>query len=198
VQSCGERFVSARINVCLRTVANVFTTGSIVSGSSDAGDAFAGLVAKNYGLITRSGSSATVTADGDTAGLVINNEGTITESYMAGPVSSISSHGSAGGLVGFSSGTITQSFVSGFVRSSVSPTVGGICASCSGLGNDVYWNVETTGQSSSGGNLPASNGLTTAQMSNPASFAGWDFTTNGAWVMPVGATHPVLRWQTEH
>jgi hypothetical protein len=35
-------------------------------------------------------------------------------------------------------------------------------------------------------------------MSNPASFVGWDFGANGAWAMPLGATHPVLRWQVEH
>ena len=177
------------------TVANVFTSGSIAtSGGNDAGDTFAGLVATNYGLIARSGSSATVTADGSVAGLVLGNEGTITESYATGPVSGISSHGPAGGLVGLNGGTITQSFVSGHVTS-VSREVGGVCASCGGLGNDVYWDVQTTGQPSSGGNLPLSNGLTTAQMSNPASFVGWDFSTNGVWAMPSGATHPVLRWQ---
>lgn len=47
-----------------------------------------------------------------------------------------------------------------------------------------------------GGTLPAANGLTTAQMSNPANFdSSWDFSSTGAWAMPVGATHPVLRWQ---
>ncbi|MFP3648247.1 filamentous hemagglutinin, partial [Paraburkholderia sp. SIMBA_054] len=75
--------------------------------------------------------------------------------------------------------------------------VGGVCAYCSGLGSNVYWNAETTGVATSGGNLPPSNGLTTAQMSDPASFAGWDFSSNGAWTMPAGATHPVLRWQVE-
>ncbi|MEW9584347.1 filamentous hemagglutinin N-terminal domain-containing protein [Paraburkholderia sp. DGU8] len=177
------------------TVANVFTSGSIASsGGSDSGDSFAGLVATNYGLIARSGSSATVTADGSVAGLVLANQGTITQSYSIGPVSGISSHGPAGGLVGSNSGTITQSFVSGPVRS-VSREVGGVCSGCGGLGNDVYWDVQTTGQPSSGGNLPASNGLTTAQMSTPVSFAGWDFGPNGVWAMPAGATHPVLRWQ---
>jgi hypothetical protein len=176
------------------TVADVFTSGAIATDSNNSGDSFAGLVANNYGLIARSGSSATVTADGATAGLVIDNQGTITQSYATGPVSGISSHGPAGGLVVGNGGTITQSFVSGPVRS-VSRQVGGICASCDGLGNDVYWDVQTTGQPSSGGNLPASNGLTTAQMSAPASFVGWDFSSNGAWVMPPGATHPVLRWQ---
>jgi filamentous hemagglutinin family protein len=177
------------------TIANVFTSGSIVSEGSDSGDSFAGLVAENYGLIARSGSNATVSADGATAGLVIGNQGTITESYMAGSVTSSSSHGFAGGLVASNTGTITQSFVTGPVRS-VSRFVGAICVDgCDGIGNDVYWDVQTTGQSSSGGNLSASNGLTTAQMSDTASFVGWDFGPNGAWVMPPGATHPVLRWQ---
>lgn len=94
-------------------------------------------------------------------------------------------------------GTITQSFASGPVVST-SPYAGGICSSdlCDGvLGKDVYWNAQTTGQLTSGGNLPASNGLTTAQMSNPASFIGWDFGPHGTWVMLPGATHPVLAWQ---
>jgi hypothetical protein len=55
-----------------------------------------------------------------------------------------------------------------------------------------------TGQAESGGNLPASNGLTTAQMSDPSSFVGWNFGSDGAWAMPAGATHPVRRWQVEH
>ncbi|CAD6558786.1 hypothetical protein LMG28727_06716 [Paraburkholderia kirstenboschensis] len=176
------------------TIANVFTSGVIAS--RNLGNEYAGLVATNFGLIARSGSSAAVTADGNVGGLVIGNEGTITESYATGPVLGLTSHGPAGGLVGGGSGgTITQSFASGPVTA-VSPQTGGICASsCGGLGNDVYWNVQTTGQPSSGGNLPASNGLTTAQMSDPTSFAGWDFGPNGVWVMLPGATHPVLAWQ---
>jgi hypothetical protein len=35
-------------------------------------------------------------------------------------------------------------------------------------------------------------------MSNAASFAGYDFGPNGAWAMPSGATHPVLRSQLAH
>ncbi|MFL9966395.1 filamentous hemagglutinin N-terminal domain-containing protein [Paraburkholderia sediminicola] len=176
------------------TIANVFTSGAITSGNL--GNDYAGLVANNFGLIARSGSSATVTADEVAGGLVFSNAGTITESYATGPVTGLSSHSSAGGLVGtfINTGTITQSFASGRV-SADSTRAGGICVSCSNLGSDVYWNVQTTGQPTSGGNLPASNGLTTAQMSDPKSFAGWDFGPNGVWVMLPGATHPVLAWQ---
>ncbi|MGF6854327.1 filamentous hemagglutinin N-terminal domain-containing protein [Paraburkholderia sp. CI3] len=184
------------------TIANVFTSGSISQPFPGAGYMFAGLAADNRGLIERSGSSVSVAGDSDiagvpgVAGLVLANEGTITESYATGSVSS-GPQGRAGGLVLLNVGTINQSFASGPVISS-SPYAGGICSAdlCSGhLGSDVYWNVQTTGQSSSGGNLPASNGRTTAQMSAPASFVGWDFGPSGAWTMPPGATHPVLTWQ---
>jgi hypothetical protein len=47
-----------------------------------------------------------------------------------------------------------------------------------------------------GGTAPAAtNGLTTVQMSNQASFVSWSFAPSGAWAMPAGATYPVLRWQ---
>ncbi|MFL6641516.1 MAG: filamentous hemagglutinin, partial [Paraburkholderia graminis] len=70
-----------------------------------------------------------------------------------------------------------------------------------GISANVYWDKQTTTRSVSAGTgpqLPASNGLTTAQMSDPASFVGWDFGPTGAWVMPAGASHPVLRWQPGH
>jgi hypothetical protein len=65
--------------------------------------------------------------------------------------------------------------------------------------DNVYWDMETTGATEGGGTLPASNGFTTAQMSNPASFdTPWDFSATDAWAMPAGTTHPVLRWQLDH
>lgn len=179
-------------------IANTFVSGYLAPDSNDAGASLGGLVGTNYGTIARSGSSADVVADSGGGGLVFSNQGTITQSYATGSVSANESRGSSGGLVNNGSGAITQSFATGAVSAYNVVTVGGICDYCTGVGRDVYWNVETTGQAQSGGNLPASNGLTTAQMSDPRSFAGWNFGSDGAWVMPAGATHPVLRWQVEH
>ncbi|MGF6853358.1 filamentous hemagglutinin N-terminal domain-containing protein [Paraburkholderia sp. CI3] len=179
------------------TVVNTFTSGENTCMGC-LGAALAGLVGANYGLIARSGSSAAVATGGEGAGLVDNNYGRIDQSYATGSVTGYYSHSVAGGLVVDNSGSITQSFASGAVTATTPIFVGGICWGCSGLGDDVYWNVETTRQTSSGGNLPASNGLTTAQMSQPASFVGWDFGPNGAWAMPTGATHPIFRWQEVH
>jgi len=45
--------------------------------------------------------------------------------------------------------------------------------------------------------VPDANGLTTAQMSNPVNFIGWNFGPGGVRAMPAGATHPVLAWQLD-
>ncbi|CAD6549605.1 hypothetical protein LMG28727_04985 [Paraburkholderia kirstenboschensis] len=179
-------------------IVNTFTSGYVSGSSNAAGASIGGLVGTSYGTIARSGSNATVSADSGGGGLVFDNEGTITQSYATGIVAANESRGSSGGLIHHGNGTVTESFATGQVSAFNRVTVGGICDYCTGLGSDVYWNTETTGQAKSGGNLPASNGLTTAQMSDPTSFVGWNFGSNGAWVMPAGATHPVLRWQVEH
>lgn len=179
-------------------IVNTFTSGYVSGYSNASGATIGGLVGTNYGMIARSGSNATVYADSGGGGLVFDNEGTITQSYATGIVAANESRGSSGGLIHHGNGTVTESFASGKVSAFNLVTVGGVCEHCSGLGSDVYWNKETTGQAESGGNLPASNGLTTAQMSDPNSFVGWSFGSDGAWAMPAGATHPVLRWQVEH
>jgi hypothetical protein len=46
---------------------------------------------------------------------------------------------------------------------------------------------DDTPQTSGSGNLTASNGPTTARMSNPANFIGWDFRPNGTWTIPWAA-----------
>ncbi|MBT2794024.1 filamentous hemagglutinin N-terminal domain-containing protein [Paraburkholderia strydomiana] len=177
------------------TIMNTFTSGFIGPQSNFSTTSMGGLVGTNYGTIGRSGSSARVYHGSAGAGLVYDNQGTISQSYATGIVYAVASRGSSAGLVHDNSGTVSEAFATGGVYSTLR---GGVCVSCTGVGSDVYWNTETTGEAQSGGNLPPSNGLTTAQMSDPKSFVGWNFGSDGAWAMPAGATHPVLRWQVEH
>ncbi|MGF6961888.1 filamentous hemagglutinin N-terminal domain-containing protein [Paraburkholderia youngii] len=167
-----------------------------------------GLVGGNGGTIVQSYATGPVSGGyhGSGGGLVGANGGTISQSYATGQV-----YGpfSAGGLALSNTGLIEQSFASGEVLgpSFQGPdygTYGGIVAyqglpAGVPLASNVYWDKETTTRTKSSGygaQLPASNGLTTAQMSNPASFdASWDFSETGTWVIPTGATHPILRWQ---
>ncbi|MGF6416287.1 filamentous hemagglutinin N-terminal domain-containing protein [Paraburkholderia sp. MM5482-R1] len=171
---------------------------------NDAGEA-GGLVGVNTGRIVQSFTTADVSGDVrmEPGGLVGINSGTVSQSYAAGRVLGLFA---AGGLAFANSGVIEQSFAVGPVLgpSYQGPgygTYGGIVAyGASGtIAGNVYWDKETTTRTVSTGDvsqLPASNGFTTAQMSNPASFdASWDFSQTGAWVMPAGATHPILRWQ---
>lgn len=178
-------------------IANAYTTGSAAEATQE-GTTFGGLVGRNEGNIERSWSSASVSGSSANGGLVGENLGSITQSYATGSVSPTYSTGFGGGLVGINDGTISQSFATGAVLTLLMPTHGVIGFGSGTLAPDVYWNTQTTGQPLSGGTLPTSNGLTTAQMSNPASFSGYDFGPDGVWAMPAGATQPVLRWQVAH
>ena len=175
-------------------VANVFASGSLDVFVVMAG----GLVGQNQGLIERSAADVAVQGTMNVAELVGENDGTISQSYATGPASGLHPGGYAEGLVYQNKGAISQSFITGAVFQN--PFDGGSPVAIAGNNTggasaDNYWNVETTGLTNGGGGVPASHGLTTAQMSDPASFVGWDFSANGAWVMPAGWTHPVLRWQ---
>ena len=166
-----------------------------------------GLAAVNSGLISQSFATGPVAVSGCSAtgggGLVGSNSGTISQSYATGSTMFTgcrpgNTHCGGAALVIDNSGTITQSFATGPV---IQPAYGpiGIARSNDGtIANDVYWNTSTTGATIGvkyGTPIPTANGLTTAQMSTPTSFVGFDFSPTGVWAMPVGATHPVLRWQ---
>jgi filamentous hemagglutinin family protein len=177
-----------------------------------------GLVGENDGAIEQSYSSGSVSgyqigtshSGGSTAvpgGLVGVNNGSISQSYETGAVTNSCYYSpcGAGGLVDINNGTISQSFTSGAVTIEAQGDldergrIGAIAEANHGtIANDAYWNKDTTGLTvgvGTGTPLPASHGLTTAQMSNPASFSGWNFSTTGAWALPAGYQHPILRWQ---
>lgn len=191
--------------------------GTIMRAGSNAGVSTyginGGLVGVNRGYIVQSYATADVggVAFGDTSavdggGLVGVNNGTISQSYSASSLVGQPYTIVAAGLAGYNNGTITQSFATGPV-SGLSPIphqsaqLAGITngnpvgASGGTVGSDVYWDVQTTGQTNGGPGVSDANGLTTAQMSNPASFVGWNFGPGGVWAMPAGATYPVLAWQ---
>jgi filamentous hemagglutinin family protein len=167
-----------------------------------------GLVGINNGLILQSYATGSVGggSHGSQGGLVGSNSstGVINQSYATGLISTSTE---AGGLVGINAGLIEESY-SAATRSAAGPqfaTYGGIAAENTGtIANNVFWNTATTRGApgvgiASSTQIPAANGLTTAQMSVPASFgSSWNFSPNGTWAIPSGATSPVLRWQVEH
>jgi filamentous hemagglutinin family protein len=164
-----------------------------------------GLVGTNNGLILQSYATGNVNGGthGVQGGLVGTNSstGVINQSYATG---TISTEVGAGGLVGNNAGLIEGSY-SAATRAAGGPPgapYGGIAEENTGtIANNVFWDADTAGGApgvANGTQIPAANGLTTAQMSVPASFgSSWNFSPNGTWAIPAGATSPVLRWQVE-
>lgn len=197
-----------------------WNNGTIVRSSSDAAvrseGGAGGLVGSNGGTIQQSFAAGDVIAfahTGGGGGLAATNTGLISQSYATGAVQFAPNYcggygstclsGAAAGLVLRNTGTIEESFSASPLTNRYGPaggppTVGVADVNNGTVASNVYWNKETTGTSigvNTGTPVPAANGLTTAQMATPASFAGYDFGPDGVWALPAGATHPVLRWQ---
>jgi PKD repeat protein len=165
------------------TISNSSSTGSVSSSDNKVG----GLVGYNKGTIGNSYSSSSVNSNNhnQVGGLVGLNGGTINNSYSTG---SVSGNVLIGGLVGDNHGTINNSYSAGSV--SGNSWVGGLVGlNCGGTINNSYWDIETSGQSTSDGG----EGKTTTEMKQQATFVGWDF--DNIWAIEEDVTYPFLQWQ---
>lgn len=187
----GNRYAGGLIGRTTGDVSNSFSTGS-VSGSSFLG----GLIGGNFATVARSYSSAAVSGGSVAGGLVGENGGSIANSFSTGAVAGQSF---IGGLVGVSFGTsggdITNSYSSGSVTGTAS--VGGLVGRLDyATISNGYWNTETSGTTVgvgevTNGGVAGVTGLTTTQMKQQGSFAGFDFTN--VWGINEGVSYPFLR-----
>ena len=170
-----------------------------------------GLVGENKGTVSQSYSTGPVLGIHDVGGLVGRNEGTVSQSYSTG---SVGGYGSVGGLVGWNEGTVIQSYSTGLVAGNVSVgglvgdnygsgatitqsystgsvegdgSVGGLVGDNGGTVIQSYWDIETSGQSTSAGG----EGKTTAEMKKTVTFVDWDFVN--IWAIVEGETYPYLQ-----
>jgi len=183
----GGRYVGGLVGDNIGAIAQSYSTGS-VSGDVVVG----GLVGSNDGAstVTQSYSMGSVVGNGSyIGGLAGINNGTITQSYASGSVEGNDSASfGVGGLVGYNTGTVTQCYSTGSV--SGSSDVGGLIGgNDSGSITQSYWDMQTSGQSSSAGG----EGKTTAEMKQQATFVGWDFIN--IWGIINTNTYPYLLWQ---
>ena len=178
------------------SVARCYSSGYLVTtGYLQYGTA-GGLVGYLNGSISESYSTCTVTStqvNSDYGGLAGGSSGTITDSYARGNVGT-GSTSTVGGLVGrWVDGAIRRSYSTGAVSGTNSTTTHGFLgySSTSSVYPDsaCFWDTQTSGWSSGGGNA---TGQTTANMQTASTFtgAGWDFTNT--WEI-VGSNYPTLR-----
>jgi len=204
---------------------NSSVTGSYATGSvTGSGDRVGGLVGYNHDNSSIDDSYATGNVDGsgnEVGGLVGYNHdnSSIDDSYATGNVSGNNNVGafagrnalsstitnsystghadgndSVGGFAGLntSSSSVTNSYSTGIVTGNAN--VGGLIGSSpGGTATNSYWNTQTSGQATSDGGT----GLTSAQMMEMASFAGWDISDEGGagtvWRIYEGMAVPILR-----
>jgi len=174
------------------TVTSSYATGDVMSVGGEGTNVAGGLVGSNASGGTLTSCYATGVVEGDfwwTGGLAGLNAGAITSCYATGPVTCESG---VGGLVGENrtEGTITYSYATGAVSGDY--YVGGLVGSNSqgGTITACFWDVETTGQTGSGGG----KGLTTEQMKTIFFFqnAGW---ADKGWGMQDGLDYARLQWE---
>jgi hypothetical protein len=189
------RFVGGLMGENQGTVSNSYSSGD-VTGVGWVG----GLTGFNGGTVSNSYSSGNVTGSGHVGGLVGENwlGGTLSDCYSKGSVTGIVD---VGGLVGLNAaeGSVRNSYSTGSVTGNSS--VGGLLGENKGTVSNSFWDIETSGQSTSDGGT----GKTTAEMKDIATFsgAGWNITavapgeTNDAytWNIIDDVTYPFLSWQ---
>jgi len=203
------------------TISSCYSSGTIVINSDGSystsygglvGDSYGQVIEKSYSTMDISGAGSTVGglvgrcydnceirdsyATGEvktrsmSGGLIGTLNGKVYNSYAKGEVD-ISSNG-AGGFCGYlASGYVSAGYSTGQVDSDISPR-GGFCGYCyASKGLDSYWDIQTSGQSSSGFAI----GRTTTQMKTQSNFAGWDFVDTWAIDTAINDGYPHLQWQ---
>ncbi len=156
-----------------------------------------GLVGLNYGTITRSYATGSVSGSSYVGGLVgAQHRGSISIAYATGAVTAISMAGglvgaglysssisnsystsavtgtdTLGGLAGYSAGTIENSYATGTVTGTGLESIGGVVgvSAYTLTMNGVRWDSSTTYQSRAVGNQPNAHGATSMRPSSAMS-----------------------------
>ncbi|HOK09181.1 MAG TPA: GLUG motif-containing protein, partial [Candidatus Hydrogenedens sp.] len=200
----GYEYVGGIVGFNISLINVTSFEGSLIGNNS-----CGGIVGYNYGSIFLSYSVGRITGNYTIGGLVGNNyDGTINQCYSTGEVSGASYVGGLagynlgtiekcysmsktsgsdgiGGLVGRNFDTISECYSAGAV-SGTSNTGGLIGAIFGGAVSNSYWDMETSGQTSSAGG----EGKTTTEMKTQANYAGWDFIS--IWGIIEDITYPYL------
>jgi hypothetical protein len=181
------------------TVSNSYSTGSVTGN-----DSVGGLVGYAFfGSVSDSYSTSSVTGENCVGGLVgLNDEvgnNMVTNSYSTG---SVSGNEYVGGLIGSNGdrSTVNNSYSTGSVTGT--SYVGGLVGTNGGNVTNSFWDMKTSGQSTSDGGT----GKNTTEMQDIITFLdeGWNITAvanpgtrnpSYIWNIVNEVTYPFLSWQ---
>ncbi|MFA5409772.1 MAG: PKD domain-containing protein, partial [Bacilli bacterium] len=191
------------------SLARCTATGS-VSQTGSGGCYFGGLVGVSALSITECSASGNVSGGysvGGLAGSVTGGE--TSDSYATGASTATEEPYMVAGLIGSLAGaTVSSSYAVGPVSApgasgdALTGRVGGLIGYIDtypgvGVTEDCFWNVETSGQTSSRG---SEVGKTTAELQTLATFSGWDIAlahthAGETWYLFEGQDYPRLAWE---
>ncbi|TDF90584.1 cadherin-like beta sandwich domain-containing protein [Paenibacillus piri] len=171
----GKKYVGALAgltNGTLNLIDRSYVTGVVTGTDSGAmtggfvGDLQHSVITNSYSFAEVKGGPGSSSTTGGLAGRSSSSadDGRITYSYAAGPVSIENGQG-GGGLIGSANSS-----------------------SSAQTAKHSYWDTETTVRTTS---AKGGEGKTTAQMKQKETFAGWDF--NSVWEIQEGTDYPRLR-----
>jgi len=176
---------------------NSYATGDVTAIGSIKSEHIGGLVGANgtKDIINSSYATGRVKGNTNVGGLIgHNNDGIVTNSYST---STVEGETSVGGLIGYNIGTVENSYSNGAVTGG--NLVGGLIGDdpySNGIVINSYWNIESSGQSSSAGGT----GKTTAELQKILTFSGWDIAdasdpnSSSTWVIDEDNATPWLRY----
>jgi len=152
------------------------------------------LVGLNAGTISACYSTGNIRGRikvGGLVGLNVWDVATITDCYSTANILCQWQWEYCGGLVGGNSGTIINCYSTGMVSAELGGRVGGLDGGSCVVVNS-FWNIETSGQSTSGGG----KGKTTTEMKMASTYYGWGGCGNeGVWTIDEGNDYPRLAWE---
>ncbi len=172
------------------SILNMGLTGVEIYGESGfAGSLVATAVNSFISNCFASGSINLLANNTYTGGLVgeLMNGSILSDSYASVKVSA---YRLVGGLVGLNAinSAVTRCYSNGLVSGSMD-LAGLIARNIGAQATDSYWDIDSSGQTTSNGGT----GLSTLQMLVSWSFPSWDFADT--WQMEQGITYPYLAWQ---
>ncbi|AQT67397.1 GLUG domain protein [Anaerohalosphaera lusitana] len=181
---CGGNYYGSTNGI----IVDSYASGDVV-GESNVG----GLCGANGDYIKNCFASGNVKGLLKVGGLCGLNAGSITGSYATGKVETDEI---AGGLCGVNNGNLRACYSTGTVTGTVD--IGGLCGQHNGYPiSDCFWDVETSGITTSAGGI----GKSTAEMKSLATYfesVWWEFadfeTGLSGWYLPEG-DYPKFAWQ---
>ncbi len=188
----GEIGVGGLVGSHKGTITSSYSTAHVSGESSRLPIFTGGLVGDNRGTITNSYATGRVTGGRDVGGLVGSSILTpsIIASYATG---SVTGERNVGGLVGSSDtpGIIAASYATGRVMGETH--VGGLVGNNAGTITASYWDMTTSGQTTSAGGT----GKTTTALQVPTDYSGvyadWNINQDRPWRFGMSSQYPALK-----